>query len=86
MLFQFFVEALLLSTFGCLTGMLLGVALGFTVNKGFIARISGVTGGIPWLEVIVIAVGFATLVTLVFGTYPAYRAAKLDPIEALRYE
>jgi putative ABC transport system permease protein len=85
-LFQFFVEALLLSTFGCLTGMLLGVALGFTVNKGFIARISGVTGGIPWLEVIVIAVGFATLVTLVFGTYPAYRAAKLDPIEALRYE
>ena len=85
-LFQFFVEALLLSTFGCLTGMLLGVLLGFIVDKGFIARISGVTGGIPWLEVILIAVGFATLVTLVFGTYPAYRAAKLDPIEALRYE
>jgi putative ABC transport system permease protein len=85
-LFQFFVEALLLSTFGCLTGMLIGVALGFIVDKGFIARISGVTGDIPWLEVILIAVGFATLVTLVFGTYPAYRAAKLDPIEALRYE
>mgnify|MGYP001305636171 CR=1 FL=1 len=85
-LLQFFVEALLLSVFGCLTGMLLGVGLGIIVNKGFIARISGVTGGIPWLEVIVIAVGFATIVTLVFGTYPAYRAAKLDPIEALRYE
>jgi len=85
-LLQFFVESLLLSAFGCLTGMLIGVGLGVIVNKGFIARISGVTGGIPWLEVIVIAVGFATLVTLVFGTYPAYRAAKLDPIEALRYE
>ncbi len=85
-LLQFFIESLLLSAFGCILGMLLGVGLGFIVDKGFIARISGVTGGIPWLEVIVIAVGFATLVTLVFGTYPAYRAAKLDPIEALRYE
>jgi putative ABC transport system permease protein len=85
-LLQFFIESLLLSAFGCLTGMLLGVGLGEIVDRGFIARISGVTGGIPWLEVIVIAVGFATLVTLVFGTYPAYRAAKLDPIEALRYE
>jgi len=85
-LMQFFVESLLLSAFGCITGMLLGVALGAIVDRGFIARISGVTGGIPWLESIAIAVGFATIVTLVFGTYPAYRAARLDPIQALRYE
>ena len=85
-LLQFFIESLLLSAFGCVTGMLLGVALGEIVDLGFIARISGVTGGIPWLEAIVIAVGFATIVTLVFGTYPAYRAARLDPIQALRYE
>jgi putative ABC transport system permease protein len=85
-LLQFFIESLLLSAFGCITGMLVGVALGAIVDRGFIARISGVTGGIPWLEAIVIAVGFATIVTLVFGTYPAYRAARLDPIEALRYE
>lgn len=85
-LLQFFIESLLLSAFGCLTGMLIGVALGAVVDRGFIARISGVTGGIPWLEVVLIAVGFATIVTLVFGTYPAYRAARLDPIEALRYE
>ncbi len=85
-LLQFFIESLLLSAFGCMTGMLLGVGLGEIVDRGFIARISGVTGGIPWLEVILIAVGFATIVTLVFGTYPAYRAARLDPIQALRYE
>jgi len=85
-LLQFFIESLLLSAFGCITGMLLGVGLGAIVDRGFIARLSGVTGSIPWLEAIVIAVGFATLVTLVFGTYPAYRAARLDPIEALRYE
>ncbi len=85
-LLQFFIESLLLSAFGCITGMLLGVALGAIVDRAFIARISGVTGSIPWFEVIIIAVGFATIVTVVFGTYPAYRAAKLDPIQALRYE
>jgi putative ABC transport system permease protein len=83
---QFFVESLLLSAMGCIAGMLLGVLLGALVNTAFISRISGVTAPIPWLEAIAIAAGFATLVTIAFGTYPAYRAARLDPIEALRYE
>ena len=83
---QFFVEALLLSATGCFIGMALGLAVGFFVNAAFIAKISGVTAPLPWLEAIAIAAGFATLVTLVFGTYPAFRAARLDPIEALRYE
>ncbi|HEY9180686.1 MAG TPA: ABC transporter permease [Candidatus Baltobacteraceae bacterium] len=83
---QFFVEALLLSAIGCFAGMFIGVLLGGGVNSAFIARISGVTAPIPWLEVLVIAAGFATLVTVAFGTYPAFRAAQLDPIEALRYE
>jgi putative ABC transport system permease protein len=85
-LLQFFIEALALSAFGCLVGMVLGLAIGGTINGLFIVKLSGITAPIPWLRSIVIATGFATLVTLAFGTYPAWRAATLDPIEALRYE
>ncbi len=83
---QFFIESLLLSLFGCLIGLVFGLALGAIVDAAFIAKITGVAGAVPWLEAVLIAVSFATIVTVVFGTYPAYRAARLDPIEALRYE
>jgi ABC-type antimicrobial peptide transport system permease subunit len=83
---QFFVEALLLSSIGCALGLILGLAVGAAVNQFALVRISGVVAPIPWLRSVLIATGFATLVTLAFGTYPAYRAAALDPIEALRYE
>jgi putative ABC transport system permease protein len=83
---QFFIEALLLSLIGCGIGLVIGVAVGGLVDRFALVAISGVVPAIPWLQSVAIAVGFATLVTLVFGTYPAYRAASLDPIEALRYE
>lgn len=83
---QFFIEALLLSSIGCAIGLVLGLAIGAAVNEFALVKISGIVAPIPWLRSVVIATGFATLVTLAFGTYPAYRAAKLDPIEALRYE
>jgi putative ABC transport system permease protein len=85
-LLQFFIEALALSAFGCTVGLVLGVAIGALVNDLAIVHISGVVAPIPWLRSIAIATGFATIVTLVFGTYPAWRAATLNPIEALRYE
>jgi len=85
-LLQFFIEALLLSLTGCGIGLVLGLAIGALVDRFALVAISGVVPSIPWLQSVGIAVGFATLVTLVFGTYPAYRAARLDPIEALRYE
>jgi putative ABC transport system permease protein len=85
-LIQFFIEALLLSSIGCAAGLVLGLTLGGLVNAFGIVRISGFVPPIPWLRSSAIAVGFATIVTVLFGTYPAYRAAKLDPIEALRYE
>jgi putative ABC transport system permease protein len=85
-LLQFFIEALALSAFGCLVGMVLGIAIGATINGLLIVKLSGIVAPIPWLRSIVIATGFATIVTVAFGTYPAWRAATLDPIEALRYE
>jgi len=85
-LLQFFVEALLISAIGCAIGLVLGVAIGAAVNAFALVKISGVVPAIPWLRSIAIATGFATLVTIAFGTYPAWRAARLDPIEALRYE
>jgi ABC-type antimicrobial peptide transport system permease subunit len=83
---QFFIEALLLSLVGCGIGLVLGLIVGYLVDRFALVAISGVVPAIPWLQSVAIAVGFATIVTLVFGTYPAFRAARLDPIEALRYE
>ncbi len=83
---QFFIEALLLSLVGCGIGLVIGLGIGALVDRYALVAISGVVPAIPWVQSVAIAVGFATIVTLVFGTYPAYRAARLDPIEALRYE
>ncbi len=85
-LLQFFIEALALSMVGCLIGLVIGLAIGWAVNTFAIVALTGTVAPIPWVQATVIAVGFATIVTLAFGTYPAYRAAGLDPIEALRYE
>ena len=85
-LLQFFIEALALSAIGCGIGLVFGLAIGAAVNAFALASISGTVPEIPWIRSAVIAVGFATIVTLAFGTYPAWRAARLDPIEALRYE
>jgi putative ABC transport system permease protein len=84
---QFLIEAILLSSLG---GMV-GVALGAGASVGLTAIINAVTSGTKWPVVISLpAAGIAMLVAAIvgifFGFYPARRASKLDPIEALRYE
>lgn len=83
---QFFIEALLLCGIGCGIGMGAGLAIGGAVNSFAIVKLTGYTAPLPWVQSVLIAAAFAAFVTLAFGTYPAYRASRLDPIEALRYE
>ena len=79
---QFLLEAVLLSLLGGGIGTLLGLAV--TIGGyGLLERFVG-PAPIPYLLIVSIAVGFSTLVGTVFGTYPAYRASRLDPIMALR--
>lgn len=83
---QFFIEALLLCGLGCGIGMGLGLGIGAAVNQLAVIKVTGYVAPLPWLQSLLITLAFMLVVTLAFGTYPAYRAAALDPIEALRYE
>jgi len=80
-LLQFLMEALVLSLFGGLLGIVIGV-LG---SIGASAAIKSLTLHIS-PGTIALATGFSTLVGLFFGIYPAIRASRLNPIDALRYE
>jgi putative ABC transport system permease protein len=79
---QFLLEAVLLSLVGGGIGMLLGFGA-VVAADGLVAAQVG-PAPIPYLLIISVAVGFSTLVGTVFGTYPALRASRLDPIAALR--
>ena len=77
---QFLLEAVVLSLVGGVLGILLGVGLASLVNM------SGVMESLVTFDSIALAVGFSAAIGLFFGIYPANQAAKLNPIEALRYE
>lgn len=77
---QFFIETLLIGQIGGLIGIVLGILVGF----GFAAAMS-FAFVIPWMAIFA-AFGTSFMVAIVSGLYPAIKASKLDPIEALRYE
>jgi putative ABC transport system permease protein len=75
---QFLIEATVLAALGGIAGVVLGVAAAqaVSVNAGWPLLIDAAT--------VAAAVGFSGLVGIFFGWYPAWRAAQLDPVEALR--
>jgi putative ABC transport system permease protein len=79
-LIQFLSEAVALSLFGGLIGIVLGVIVGNMVGS-----LMNATAVIPF-DWIFVGVVMCVAIGVIFGTYPAYKAANLDPIEALRYE
>ncbi|MEF8847211.1 MAG: ABC transporter permease [Candidatus Paceibacterota bacterium] len=83
---QFLIESTLLSIIGGSVGIILGVGLGFGIAHliRYFTNFAWYFLITPWQ--IALAVGVTILVGLLFGLYPARKAAQLDPIEALRYE
>ena len=79
-LWQFLVEAISLS----LVGGLIGVGFGFALAQGLTEFLQWPTTVSP--DAIAVSVGFAAVIGVVFGFYPAWKAAQLDPIESLRFE
>jgi putative ABC transport system permease protein len=77
---QFIMEAIVICQVGGVLGVLLGIAGGNAT-----AYLLKLTPVIP-LDWAVIGLVICSIVGIVFGTYPAYKAANLDPIESLRYE
>ncbi|MCD6308511.1 MAG: ABC transporter permease, partial [Candidatus Latescibacteria bacterium] len=83
---QFLIEAMVL----CLFGGALGILLGLGIGAGISAYVKKLTD-LPFESIVTpglmaFAIMYSAIIGLFFGVYPAWRASKLDPIDALRYE
>jgi len=79
-LFQFLLEAAFLTSLGGVLGILLGSGIGWAAHFA-----TGFPISLPWWS-FAIGLGFSASVGIFFGMWPAFKASRLDPIEALRYE
>ena len=79
-LLQFLAEAIVLTSIGGLLGIALGSGIGVAIHLA-----TGFPISLPWWS-FALGLGFSATVGVFFGMVPAFRAARLDPIEALRYE
>ena len=79
-LFQFLMEAIFVTSLGGVIGVILGSGIGWGVHFA-----TGFPISLPWWS-FAIGLGFSASVGIFFGMYPAVKASRLDPIEALRYE
>ena len=75
---QFVIEAMVLSVLGGVLGILVGAGGALAMQKWVPAQVT--------FWAVALAFLFSAAVGIFFGVYPAYRASRLDPIEALRYE
>ena len=77
---QFLIESILLTFIGGVIGMIFGITVSFLISK--VMNLAYVIS----LSSIILAIGVSSLIGIIFGLYPARKAANLQPIEALRYE
>jgi putative ABC transport system permease protein len=86
LLLQFLAESVAISVVGALLGAALGIAAAFAATAVMRAKTGAlVFAAVTW-ETVAVSIGAALVVGLVFGVYPALRAARLSPVEAVHYE